>query len=70
MVNSISDRDVWLAANVLVKQHGADAPIFAATRADEWLAAGDMDQYLLSKRILHAVDQLLLAKVPEGGQVM
>ncbi|MEE3623004.1 hypothetical protein UCD39_03250 [Nitrospirillum sp. BR 11752] len=70
MVNSISGRDVWLAANVLVRQHGVDAPIFAATRADEWLAAGDMDQYLLSKRILHAVDQLLLATAPEGGQVI
>ncbi len=34
-----SDIDIHRTANVLIKQHGDDAPIHAATRADELLAA-------------------------------
>jgi hypothetical protein len=35
-----SDLDIYRAANLLVKQHGKDAPIHAAMRADailNWL---------------------------------
>ena len=35
----ISVLDIWRAAKLLVDQHGADAPIKAAQRADEMLAA-------------------------------
>jgi len=34
----IADIDIWRAANILVKRHGADARIGAAQRADELLA--------------------------------
>jgi hypothetical protein len=34
----IADIDIWRAANILVKRHGADARIAAAQRADELLA--------------------------------
>jgi len=37
-----SRMDIWRAAKLLVDQHGADAPIRAAQRADEMLAMGDM----------------------------
>jgi len=37
-----SRMDIWRAAKLLVDQHGADAPIRAAQRADELLAAGDV----------------------------
>ncbi len=30
----IPDLDIWRSANLLVKQHGEDAPIEAATRAE------------------------------------
>jgi hypothetical protein len=33
----ISDPDIWRAAQLIVKRHGADAPIVAAQRADELL---------------------------------
>ncbi len=33
----IPDLDLYRAANFLVKQHGEDAPIHAAMRADELL---------------------------------
>ncbi len=39
----ISDLDIWRSANLLVKQHGKDAPVHAAMRADAMLEAGDLD---------------------------
>ncbi len=54
----IPDLDIWRSANVLVKQHGADAPIRAAMRADAMLDKGDMDGYAVWKRILRAVGEL------------
>ncbi len=41
-----------------MKQHGEDAPIHAAMRADELLEAGDLDGYAVWKRILKAVGEL------------
>ncbi len=38
----ISDLDIYRAANLLVKQHGEDAPIHAAMRADKLLEAGQI----------------------------
>ncbi len=38
-----SDLDVYRAANELIEQHGEDAPIHAALRADELMETGDMD---------------------------
>ena len=38
-----SNIDIYQTANELIKQHGEDAPIHAAMRADELLDAGDMD---------------------------
>ncbi len=36
-----SDIDIYRAAAVLIKQHGQDAPIHAAMRADAMLDKGD-----------------------------
>ncbi len=36
----ILDGDIYRSANVLVKQHGQDAPIHAAMRADAMLEKG------------------------------
>ncbi len=41
----IPDLDIYRSANLLVKQHGEDAPIEAAMRADAVLEAGDLDGY-------------------------
>ncbi len=49
---------IYRSANVLVKQHGPDAPIHAAMRADELLEKGDLDGYAAWKRILRAVGEL------------
>jgi hypothetical protein len=55
------------AAKLLVDQHGADAPIRAAQRADELLGAGDIEGRSVWLRILRAVKELMATKPP--GQV-
>jgi len=41
-----------------VKQHGEDAPVHAAMRADAMLVKGDLDGYVVWKRTLRAVGEL------------
>ncbi len=55
----IPDLDIYRSAQVLVKQHGEDAPIEAAIRADAMLDKGDLDGHAVWKRILWAVWKLL-----------
>ena len=52
-------------ANILMKQHGQDAPIQAAMRADTMLDKGDLDGFSVWKRILWAVEELQRAE-PDG----
>ncbi len=54
----IPDLDIYRSANLLVKQHGQDAPIHAAMKADELLETGDLNGYAVWKRILRAVEEL------------
>ncbi len=61
-----SDLDIYRTAAVLVKQHGEDAPIHAAMRADALLEAGDLDGLAVWKRILRAVEELE-AMEPDPG---
>ncbi len=63
------DLDIYRSANLLVKQHGNDAPIEAAMRADAMLEAGDLDGYAVWKRILRAVEELQEAKPAPGAPV-
>ncbi len=51
--------------DAFVKQHGQDAPIHAAMRADAMLDKGDLDGYAVWKRILRAVEEL--QRVEPGG---
>ncbi len=53
------DLDIYRTANILVQQHGQDAPIHAAMRADAMLEAGDLDGYAVWRRIQRAVEELL-----------
>ena len=65
----IPDLDIWRSANLLVKQHGKDAPIHAAMKADELLEAGDLDGAAVWKRIVKAVEELLSKERPAGVTV-
>ena len=64
-----SDLDICRAAYLLIKQHGKNAPIYAAMRADELLEVGDLVGQAVWKRILAAVDELLSEERPEGARV-
>ncbi len=55
----IPDLDIYRTANVLVREHGEDAPIHAAMRADAMLEAGDLEGWAVWKRILRAVGAVL-----------
>ena len=43
----IPDLDIWRAANLLIRRHGADAELEAAKRAGLMLDRGDDDGRLL-----------------------
>ncbi len=61
--------DTYRSANVLVKQHGEDAAIEAAMRADAMLEAGDLDGYAVWKRVLRAVEELQEVE-PKSGEAV
>ncbi len=64
----IPDLDIYRSANLLVKRHGADAPIYAATRADELLEKGDVDGYAVFRRVEKAVEELFGMAVSDRGR--
>ncbi len=63
------DLDIYRSAQVLVKQHGDDAPIEAAMRADAMLEKGDLEGYAVWKRILRAVGELQGTE-PKSGEAV
>ncbi len=65
----IPDIDIVRSASLLVKQHGQDAPIEAAIRADAMLDKGDLDGYAVWKRILRAVEELQ-GTMPKSGEAV
>ncbi len=62
----VDEIDIFRTANVLVKQHGEDAPIHAAMKADELLEAGDIEGFTTFKRVLRAVGEMLSKERPPG----
>lgn len=60
----IPEWEIWACANHFIEKHGADAPIFAAMRADELLAEGDLQGSRAFQRIVQKINALL--QVPEG----
>lgn len=59
----IPDRDIWRAANLLIREHAAEAEIVAARRADEMLERGYRDGQLVWVRIRRAIVELQAAPV-------
>ena len=60
-----SNIDIYQTANELIKQHGEDATIHAAMRADELLDAGDINGQAVWKQILAAIEELLSGDRPK-----
>ncbi len=65
----ISDLDIYRSAKLLVEQHGDEATIHAAMRADARLDQGDMDGRAVWLRVLRAVEELLQKRRPDGAAV-
>ena len=66
----VNDRDIWRAANLLVRRHGRPyAAPAAARRAEELLAAGDVEGYAVWKRILSAATELTRTALAKGERV-
>ncbi len=64
-----TDLDIYRSAKLLIDEHGEDAPIQAATKADALLDKGDMDGTARWIRILRAIEKLLRKKPGEGEGV-
>ncbi len=60
---------VYRTANELIEQHGENAPIHAAMRADELMEAGDMEGEAVWIRIVKAIEELLSKERPKGEKV-
>jgi hypothetical protein len=60
----IPDRDIWRAANLLIREQAAEAEIVATRRADEMLERGDREGQLVWLRIRRAIVDL--QAVPMG----
>lgn len=54
----VSELDVWRAANLLIEQHGEDAEVVAAQRADELTEREDYEGRGVWLRIMHAISAL------------
>ncbi len=65
----LTNLDIFRSANILMKQHGQDAPIEAAMRADELLEAGGLGGCAVWKRIVRAVEELQRVEYGLGGEV-
>ncbi len=64
----ISALDIYRSAQVLIRQHGDDAGLQAAQRADDMLDRGDMDGLAVWKRILAAVEEIARTEPADGEQ--
>ncbi len=54
----LSGLEIYRAAHATVSRYGDDAALHAAQRADELLAAGDMEGRRVWQRIMGAIDEL------------
>ena len=65
----ITNLDIYRSASVLLNRYGDGASLHAASRADEMLAAGNMDGRALWGRIYEAVLELGREAPGEGERV-
>jgi hypothetical protein len=64
-----SDLDIYRTANVLIREHGDEADLVAAQRADSFLEAGDLDGCAVWKRVLKAIKEIRRVEPREGEAV-
>jgi len=56
---AVSDWELWACANEMIRQHGTDAPIQIAMKADKLLWEGDLQGVATWRLIIDRANQLL-----------
>jgi hypothetical protein len=64
-----SDLDIYRTASVLIREHGDEADLVAAQRADSFLEAGDMEGSAVWRRVLKAIKEIRREEPREGEAV-
>ncbi len=64
-----SDLDIYRTANVVIREHGEDAALEAALRADAMLEKGSLGGQRVWKRVLAAVKEIQRQEPEEGEAV-
>jgi hypothetical protein len=64
-----TDLDIYRTANVPIREHGEDAALAAAQRADAMLEKGCLDGQRVWKRVLSAVKEIQRQEPREGEAV-
>jgi hypothetical protein len=59
--------DIYRTAQLLITQHGTQAGLQAAQRADGFNAAGDRAGFHLWRQVLAAIQELEDATIPPGA---
>jgi len=55
---SVTDRDIWTIAGLMVQEFGDHAAIEASLRADKALSASDIENQRLWRRVIKAIGAL------------
>lgn len=61
----ITEWELWACANHYIREHGEDAPVIAAMRADELLAEGDLAGSRTFQSIVRRINEML--EKPSGA---
>ncbi len=61
-----SDLDIFRTANELIREHGEDATLEAAMRANAMLEKGDLEWQVVWKRIVRVVEEIQRTNRPSG----
>ncbi len=61
-----SEIDIYRSARLLIDQHGEDAAIFAAQKADKCLESGDLDGKAVWMGVIRAIKELLDQQPPSS----
>jgi len=64
-----SDLDIYRTASVLIREHGDEADLVAAQRADKFLEDGDMDGSTVWRRVLKAIKEIRREEPRKGEAV-
>lgn len=64
-----SDLDIYRTASVLIREHGDEAELVAAMRADSFLEAGDFVGSAVWHRVLKAIKEVWREERHEGEAV-